>query len=338
MGRVHVRVASGSPLVEVVAVADVREEAARTLAAESGVKTVYTDADALFADPHVEAVVLALPTCYRFDLALRAFAQGRHVLTEKPVAMNSAQVRQLIQARGDLTAGCCSSRYRFLESTRLVANIVQSGTLGELRVLRCRGIIAARGAPDSIPPAWRLSKSLNGGGILVNWGCYELDYLLGVSGWSLRPRLVLAQTWTVPPRFTSHVAPGSDAETHVLALIRCEGGPVISYERGEYVAARSESAWQIIGSEGSLHFTVFPNEDSIVIHDEASSENGVVSTVLFKADEDKGITHVGPVEDFAQAIRECRQPMTGLEQALMVQQISDAIYASAEQGKAVEIG
>jgi len=40
--------------------------------------------------------------------------------------------------------------------------------------------------------AWRLSKSLNGGGIMANWGCYVLDYVFGLTGWSIHPERVLA--------------------------------------------------------------------------------------------------------------------------------------------------
>jgi len=61
------------------------------------------------------AVVLAFPTKGRTKLGLQAFAEGKHVLFEKPVAMNAEEVRQLIDVRCNLVAGCCSSRYRFDE-------------------------------------------------------------------------------------------------------------------------------------------------------------------------------------------------------------------------------
>ncbi len=174
-------------------------------------------------------------------MALRAFAKGKHVLTEKPVAMNADEVREMIAARGELTAGCCSSRYRFRKGAEVVTAFIANGGLGDLRVVRCRAIVATSKKPDTPLPAWRLIKSLNGGGILVNWGCYDLDYLLGITGWSLKPKTVFAQTWTVPPPFESHVAPSSDAETHYIATIRCEGGIILSIERGEYMTAQSES-------------------------------------------------------------------------------------------------
>ena len=133
--------------------------------------------------------------------------------------------------------GCCSSRHQFLPSAESATKFIAGGVLGPLRTLHCRCFRAAGERPKTSPPAWRLSNSMNGGGVLANWGCYDLDYLLGLTGWSLRPRLVLAQTWKVPPQFEAHVAPGSDAETHFAAFVLCEGGTVgfwkIMNEHGE---------------------------------------------------------------------------------------------------------
>jgi len=74
-----------------------------------------------------------------------------------------------------------------------------------------RALKGAAAPPQNPPPPWRLSKAMNGGGILVNWGCYDLDYLLGITGWMIEPRLALARTWGVPETFAAYAAPGSDA-------------------------------------------------------------------------------------------------------------------------------
>ncbi len=337
IGRVHCGVAMASSLADVVAVADLLEDN-REAARNQGVPRVYDSGDSLIdEDPEVEAVLLALPTCYRTDLALHAFACGKHVLTEKPVAMNAGEVRQMIAARGDLVGACCSARNRFLESAQTATDFAASGALGELRLVRCRAVEAAGPQPEKPGSAWRLTKSLNGGGILVNWGSYDLDYLLGITGWSLRPQLVLAQTWPVPPQFASHIAPGSDGETHVAALIRCEGGTVITLERGEFMPAPTDEAWQIIGTKGSLSLMMNPGKDKRIVHYDTSTEEGVIPKVLWEGDEDGAVIHARPLQDFAEAIVEQHPPKTGLEQSLIIQQITDAIYASADRGEAVEI-
>jgi UDP-N-acetyl-2-amino-2-deoxyglucuronate dehydrogenase len=337
IGTFHLSTASKSPLIDVVAIADQIEDKVKESAEQFNVKKTYSEGIDLINDPDIEAIVLAFPTANRIKLALQAFAKGKHVLTEKPVAMNADEVKQMIKARGDLVSGCCSSRYRFLEGAKVVTDFIGSGALGTLRTVRCRAIGAAGELPDAPRPEWRLKKALNGGGILVNWGCYDMDYLLGITGWKLKPLKVFAQTWTIPPQFESHIAPGSDAETFYTAMILCEGGTVIQVERGEYMPAHTEDAWQIIGTKGSLRLTMITTDPKKIIHDDTTTEKGVISRVLWEGNEDSAMVHAGPVTDFAQAIREKRQPKTSLENALVVQQITDAIYKSAKTGSVVEV-
>lgn len=336
IGNVHLQHAARSSRVRVAAVADVRSEIAHATA-EKVQATAYTDAGQLIADQNVQAVVLALPTAGRTDLALRALAAGKHVLIEKPVAMNAGEVRQLVVARSQLTVACCQSRLRHTPSAKAAAAFIATGALGEIRLVRCRANKPAGPAPTTPPPAWRLNKSLNGGGILVNWGCYDLDYLLGLTGWHLQPRQVLAQAWPISPALAANVAPGSDAETHFAAFIRCAGNTVITFERGEYMPAYAEDAWQIIGSNGSLRLPMLPGENKKLLLDKVDSAKGVVTETLWEGTDSWGDQHAGVLEDFAGAVLDRRPPLTGLEQALVVQQITDAIYASAATGKAVDI-
>jgi len=333
----HLPDATRSPLLEVVAVADLIEERVRSAAGRFGVPAAHESGDQLLEDDRVEAVVLAMPTGVRTPLALRALARGKHVLLEKPVAMNAAEVRELIAARGDRVVGCCSSRFRMLPSAKAATECVASGALGALRVVRARALLAAGAAPTSPPPPWRVSKTLNGGGILVNWGCYDLDYLLGLTGWQLKPRVVLAQAWPLAPHLAARVDPRSDAENHCVALIRCEGGTVISLERAEFVSAADDEAWQILGANASLRLRMLPGAAKEVILDESWAEEGVASRTIWQGDDDHSLMTLGVLEDFARAMRESRPPETSLERALVMQQISDAIYASAESGRAVEM-
>lgn len=337
IGAIHTGAAVKSGRLNVVAAADQDEARARKIAQEFGIKKTYSSGEMLLEDPDVEAVVLALPAGVRAPLALHAFRCGKHVLLEKPAAMNVAELKQMMKARGELVCACCSARYRFLDSANFATDFVASGALGKLRIVRCRAVSSAGVPPKKVPPPWRVSKSLNGGGILVNWGVYDLDYLLGITGWSLEPKLVLAQTWSVPPQFQGHVAPGSDAEEHLAAMIHCEGDTVILYERGECLAAQPEETWQLIGTKGSLRLKMTSGKGNKIVFDNSSTEQGVFSEVIWERDEDTACVHLGPVDNFAGAILENKQPKTGLEQALIIQQITDAIYASAQEGKAIEI-
>lgn len=336
IGKVHMKVTAECPQAQLTAVADVREDVARQAAREFGAAQAYGTAEALLADKNVDMVIVALPTNIRTPLALKSLAAGKHTLIEKPIAMNSADVRRIIAARGNLVAGCCSARLSLMPSSLAAAKFIEGGALDALRVVRIRAIIPVGKKPEKDPPPWRLNSSLNGGGILMNWGCYDLDFAMSLAGWKLRPRTVFARTWGVAPQLTSYVAPNSNAESHFAALIACDGGAVITFERGEYVAAPNDMAWQVIGAAGSLRMQMTPKAAKEVYHDFIGPE-GVQTEVIWKGDEEGITQHRTVVEDFVAAVQERRAPHTSLERALLIQQISDAIYASAASGKAVEL-
>ena len=337
IGQTHIKAAAESADIELAAIADLRPEVLQSFADAHDVKAAYAEGEELLEDDRVQGVVLAMPANVRTELGLKVLAKGKHLLTEKPVAMNVGEVRQLLDAKGDLVAGCCSSRFRFLPHAEKATELVASGILGELRVVHCRVLRQVKGAPAAAPPPWRLNKALNGGGTLMNWGSYDLDYLLGITGWQLRPTQVLARTWEVPPAFRAHAAEGSDAETHYAAMICCEGGTVIQIERAEMAAAGAEGAWKITGTQGSLDMTLDVGKDKRVVHHRPDGDSGVQSETIWEGDESYDQIIPRNVVDFALAIREGRQPKTSLENALVFQQIADAIYESAESGAAVSI-
>jgi predicted dehydrogenase len=337
IGTQHLRAASASPLIELVAIADLLEDRRRKAAAEFGVPQVYTDGETLLAESDVEGVVLAVPAGDRVEMPLHALQRGKHVLIEKPVAMNIEMLRRYRDAQGDRIAGCSSSRYQALPSTQAAADLVASGALGTLRTVHCRIMVAAGPSPTNMPPPWRLSRARNAGGILCNWGCYDMDYLMAITGWKLIPKTVLAQTWGVPETFAANVAPGSDAESHYSAFIVCEGGTVITMERGEYMASAAEAEWRIVGDKGTLRLVMYRTRVETLYLDQADAKEGVVSRAFWEDKEDFGLLHTGPITDFAAAISEGRAPRTDLRRVAVLQHITDAIYASAASGKAVEI-
>jgi len=337
IGSRNLQDAMASDYVDVVAAADLRVQR-REWAKEQGVPRIYEDGrDLLENDPEVEAVIIAFPASTRTAMALRAFSKGKHVLTEKPVANNSREVRTMMAARDDLTVACFSSRMRFAESARQATELVAGGALGHLRHIHVRALVAGGPKTDRVPPPWRESFCMNAGGILTNWGCYDLDYVLGIAGWTFQPRTVLAQTWPCVPQFRCHVAPESDAEAYFSAFVLGDGGTVLTIERGEFMPTAPEAAWQIIGTKGTLSLHMTNSDDRKIIHHDSNAEEGVVSKTIWEGKDPSPNGNPLVIADFAEAIRDGRPPATGLEQALVMMQITDGVYASAQQGTAVTI-
>lgn len=337
IGPTHVKAAAGAARIEMLAVADRIPERRERVAAEFGVPRVYAEGSDLLADPEVDAVVFAVPAADRAELPFEALRLGKHMLLEKPVAMDAGTVERLIAARGDRVVGACSCRFQFLNATRAARDFIATGALGKLRRIHARNLIAANPAPTAPPPEWRLKKGRNGGGILMNWGCYDLDYLFTLTGWQLRPHTVLAQAWQVPPQLADNVAPGSDAETHFAAFVQCADDILLTFERGEYMPARTELAWQISGTRGTLQLQMLSAEKPQLVFDEATAVAGVTSDVVWEGSDCNDTTMSGPVLDFADAILDNHPPATDLTRSLQLMRLTDAIYASATSGQAVTL-
>jgi predicted dehydrogenase len=337
IGTHHLNLADRCALADIVAVADVVEERALAAAERFRIPTVYDNDDDLIHDDRVEAVVLAMPAGFRTPVAFKALQRNKHVLLEKPVARSAEEVEQIMALQGDRVVGCCSSRFVFTGHAEAATECIASGALGKIRTVRVRGVQEAPETPRAHPPAWRQSMEQNGGGVLVNVGIYDLDYMMHVTGWKLKPREVLARWWPAAEPMSANVAPGSDADAHCIGLILCDGEIVFSVERGEFCSVRTHNAWEIVGTEGALYVPVRPQKEipDAVILDRFVPGEGVVRETVWK--EGDGRVDDDILNDFVCAIREGRQPRTDLERSLVLQKMTDAIYASAKSGAAVSI-
>ena len=103
------------------------------------------------------------------------------------------------------------------------------------------------------------------------------------------------------------------------------------------MASAADRAWQITGTHGSLHMDLIPGTPNKVILDKAVSGQGVVTETVWEGNEEWDDVHRGAMRDFVESLQSGRQPATGLKEALVLQKISDAVFASAASGAAVKI-
>jgi len=337
IGNHHVNDATKSPLAELVAVADIIEERAKTMAEKYSVPTYYTNEDDMLNDDRIEAVALAMPAGVRIPVAYKALEKGKHIINEKPAASNCAEIEKMISMRGALVVAGCSPRNAFTGHAEAARKCVEAGTLGKLRSVRFRAILSTPANPSENPPPWRESMKLNGGGILVNWSCYDLDYMMQIVGWQLKPRVLLAKYWRIADKMSAYVAPGSDADSHYSAFITCDDDIVLTMERGEFTSASTDQAWEIIGEEGTLHLPMRPQQvkPNAVILDKFVPGKGIVSEPIWQEGDESPSD--GVLENFVHAVREGKKLKTTLEQALVMQKITDAIYESTRTGQAITI-
>jgi predicted dehydrogenase len=328
ISRQHLNAFKAIKGASIKAICDLSEQALEEVGNAFGIQRRTTKVDELLEDATIDAVILALPTSVRTPIALEALAAGKHVLLEKPAAMNLAEIDAMEAARGNLVVACCSARFSDYPSCRAAKEFLRSGKLGGVRAISCRAVLAPSKPPPVAPPPWRLKRALNGGGILVNWGSYDLDYLLRMVDFKVRPASVLARCWCVGESNVDYAAPDSDAETHVTALVRFDNGSVLDYERAEFLPIQREERWQIIGEKGTLELALLPAADKRILWNRAGTE-GTEQIVVWEGDESHLDATTLVDQNFVAALRGECDPLTPLKFARVIQEVTDGIYQAA---------
>jgi len=330
----HIGNSQDDPRVRWVAACDLREEAVEERAEEFGIPGRYTRVEDLLADPAVEAVVVATGPEAHLEPTLSAFRAGKHVLVEKPVAVTAADVETMLSAQGDLVAACCSSRFRSTPSAHEGARIIASGELGAVHRLSVSVLHPAREGYDGTSPFFLHRPGWGGQGVLADWGCYDLDFMLGLCGWALEPETVLARTEGLPAHFREIAQPRNDVEVAVTAQVALTGGAMLHYHRAMFAAVdEPRESWRIECEHGALDLNMVTGAPQLVVQRYADgvTEREVVVEEAFEWP----VIHRGPVIDFVEGVLEEREPMTSLQNALTIQRLTDAIYNSARANEPV---
>jgi predicted dehydrogenase len=156
-------------LTDVVAIASRDENRAQDAAAEFGIPKAYASYEALLADPEIDAVYNPLPNHLHAPLTIKALDAGKHVLCEKPIALNAEEAQQIEAAQrrsGKIVAE--AFMVRFHPQWQRAREIARSGRLGEVRAIHTFFSYHLTD-PDNI----RNQADIGGGG-LYDVGCYAV--------------------------------------------------------------------------------------------------------------------------------------------------------------------
>jgi predicted dehydrogenase len=246
IARQFSRDVAASPAVRCVAVASRNAETAAAFAAAQGIGRHHGSYEALLDDAEVDAIYIPLPNSLHAEWAIAAAAHGKHVLCEKPLALNEAQARSMFDAaRRHGVMLLESYPYYFQPQTGRLVALLQSGAIGRVRsVQSCFGFTLAN-AQTNIR-----SKPELGGGALLDAGCYALSIIRLAMGCA--PQRVMADaSWAesgvdISLSATLHYADGRraqlscamDAANHRHATIVGSGGTIET----EYLNHTSEQA------------------------------------------------------------------------------------------------
>ena len=296
-----------APHSTLVAVSRRRAELAEDFARRHGARRVHPDWRDLVRDPEVDAVYVATPVRLHAEQATAAAEAGKHVLCEKPMALDVGQCeRMLAAARGHgVRLGVAYYRHHYPIVARLRA-LVASGEIG--RPVLCQvDVFEPFDAAPGDPRAWLLDKAEAGGGPMMDFGCHRLEVLLDLFG-----PVEEAQGFPVNVRFHDR-----GVEDTCVARLRFAGGPEAVLTVTHATAERRDT-FALYGTEGSAHVGVLNDGVVRIVTDAGARE---------ERHPPHANLHQPLVEDFVAAVREGREPAVNGVVGREVSRVLDAVYA-----------
>ena len=328
----HIACLKKIPGVEIVAACDIKESVAEAAAEKHDIPHVFTDYKKLLKLKEIDAVSVCTPNFFHAEPAIAASRAGKHVIVEKPMAMNAREAQAMVdaakKARRVLVIGF---QFRYAPNTQMLKRAIDDGKFGKVLYVRCQAM-RRRGIPN-----WGVfgRKDLQGGGPLIDVGVHILEaahYLMG------KPQPVAASgnCYTYIGNKKSDVTvpwPNWDHKTYTvedlaIGMIRFANGATMVVE-SSFCAHIERGVFDItlMGEKGGGTWEqpkIFTDQSGTMVNLEPS---------FLESDTqwDQKMT------DWIECIRTGRKPVCPGEDGVAVQKMLDGIYKSAEVGKEVAI-
>jgi D-xylose 1-dehydrogenase (NADP+, D-xylono-1,5-lactone-forming) len=297
-----------------VAIASRDKARAQELAQAEKIPTVFDDYAALLASDKVDAVYIPLPNSEHREWTIAALDAGKHVLCEKPLALNAAEAEEMVAAadrNGKVLAEAFMYRHHPLFAK--VHELVHSGAIGDLTLIRASfSFVLSR--PDDI----RRDAAL-GGGALMDVGCYGISVARSIVG-SEPVDVAAVADW----------APNGVDESFAGVLRFAPDGrpPVLATFEASFSAAGGPG-YEVIGTTGKIvvrqGFVVRKNEEGeIQLH-----QGGEISRIFTDVVDQYQVM----VEDFGKAVLQNRPLLFPATDGVANMRVIDALVAAAKPAR-----
>lgn len=323
---------------EVVAVADLSEKRAKEIQDEFKLPYRYAEAAELLANPEVDAVSIAVPNKFHAPIASAALKAGKHVILDKPFALSQKEAAQVIAAaKKAKRVFMLGMNHRFETKNQTLRTLIGRGELGE--IYHAKVSYLRRGGIPKFG-TWFCQKKLSGGGGMLDLGVHGLDLCLYLID-NFKPEAVSGATYTkfgnrgLGEGGWGHSDPGKhvfDVDDFATALIKLRGGATVSLD----------VSWALhMETGGDFSVRVFGTEAGAVSGPTAKLCRYGKKKGEYEVVEPQGVkpiyAHANRFHNWLDSILGKDKPCVTIEQALAVQKILDAVYASSATGREVRI-
>ncbi|NHN33957.1 Gfo/Idh/MocA family protein [Paenibacillus agricola] len=336
IGNVHMNIFKQLPEdVELVALTDINYPLAQKCAAEHGIPTTYVTNTELIEDPNIDAIVIGVPNQFHAPLAVQALRAGKHVLLEKPMAIDAKAAREIVIAQretGKVLMIPHQMRWDWLPLQ--VKQQIDNGSIGKIYNAKV-GWFRRKGIPGW--GTWFTDHAQSGGGPLIDIGVHMLDLAFFFMG-NAKPVSVFGSTyaefgpkkrgigtWGTPDWNGSY-----DVEDLATALIKMDDGSTLSLEVSWAVHMDTNSTHfiHLMGSEGGA--SIIGNKAKLL----TETFERATEVELVTPEKDEG-GRIRVSRHFIECIREGKQPTTSAMSGFTNNLILDAIYESSRTGHEV---
>ncbi len=280
----------------------------------------------ILEDASVQAVLVLTPPNTHLELVQRLAQAGKHVLVEKPLEINMARARSLVQAcesQGVMLAVMLQHRLR--QAATSLRALLNAGELGQL-VSATASVRWWRPQSYYDEPG-RGTLARDGGGVLITQAIHALDLLLSYTG---LPTRVMGLASTSP----LHTMEGEDC---ACALLHYANGAMATLQATTAAFPGFPERLELNGTLGSASLeagvlqAAFMNGQTLSFGDQQGSGGGADPMAFDHA------AHRAVLKDFIEAIRHGREPAVSGRSALAAQQVIEAIIASSRSGSPVTL-
>jgi len=336
IARAHARAGSRMGETIAISVTDPSVEAIQQFVAEFPHARIFNNLQDMLDSPAAEDDILinATPPYCHMEPTIEALRSGRHVLCEKPLALTEDQARKMLAAAesSHRLLGCCSTRLLGLPAAEQVRKLMRNGTLGELyQMTFINRLQRSRSGIEHQPTSrWFLEKQKSGGGVLMDWGPYDMAALMDI----FRPlRMTVVSAWIARPvtEIDSTDFP-LETEQHVGArlLLHLPTGQKlpVTYERAACTHGGDRSIIEIEGTRGAVKWDWAGGEGVVT---RSFDREGKVQMESCAYPDQSGLhPHDKPLVFFRGAVRGENTPAIVGPQAIFNFACLRAIYAAAE--------
>ena len=227
------------PGSEVVAVLSSDARRGTDFARAQGIPSTYTDLDALLANPEIDAVYISTTNELHKPQTVAAAAAGKHVLCEKPLALNLADALEMVAACAKAGVVLATNHHlRNAAAHRKIHELIRSGAVGKPLFAR---IFHAVYLPPHLQ-GWRLHSRGAGGGVILDITCHDADTLRFLLAAEAIEAVALSQQ--------AELASG-ELEDGVMAVLRFDNG-VVAQLHDAFTVKYAGTGLEVHGTEGSI--------------------------------------------------------------------------------------